>query len=284
MDEVLKVKTGAPKDRKLTEIPETNAHRIKVNILWTGGFDSTFRIIQLSLLDVDIQPYYILEKRTSQGHELKAISEIIKVIEKRPKTKCNILPLIKFSKSGLEPDESVASAYKRLYARHTIGYQYEWLSRFSRHVPGIELCVEKSEMGYVSNCLRQNGKFIKISDRTVSYYIVDKENSSPDLVKLFGNFHFPHPLFDTTKLEMVELYKEWGFEQVMAMTWFCHTPINNKPCGLCTPCLAAMQEGLSYRLPPEGIKRYYNKQKYGHTRWFRLYMKIRLKLAKSFLI
>lgn len=283
MNEILNKKTTAPEGRIITEIPETKTKkRTKVNILWTGGFDSTFRIVQLSMMEVDIQPYYIFEKRSSERQELNAIALIIKEIENDPKTKCTLLPLKKFSISELDADESVYNAYKRLFAKYTLGSQYEWLSRFSRLVPGIELCVEKSELGRVYNCLQQNGRFIKISEGTVSYYIVDKENSSPDLVKIFGNYHFPHPLFETTKLQMVDIYKQWGFEQVMSQTWFCHTPINNKPCGLCTPCMAAMLEGLSYRLPPKGIKRYNYKQKYGDTLWFRIYMKFRLKLANSF--
>ena len=37
-----------------------------VNVLWTGGFDSTYRIVELSRLNVVVQPYYLLdEKRRS---------------------------------------------------------------------------------------------------------------------------------------------------------------------------------------------------------------------------
>ncbi len=283
MKEILTSKTVSPRGSLTKEISETRSkERIKVNILWTGGFDSTFRIVELSMMEVDIQPYYIFEKRSSESQELNAISLIIKEIENHPKTKCTLLPLKKFNFTELDPDESVKDAYKKLYAKHTIGSQYEWLSRFSRLVPGIEICVEKSELGRVYNCLQKNGRFKKIRKGEVSYFIMDKENSSPDLVKVFGNYHFPHPLFETTKLQMVDLYKQWGYEKVMSKTWFCHTPINNEPCGLCTPCMAAMLEGLSFRLPPKGIRRYHYKQKYGDTRWFRLFMKYRLKLANSF--
>lgn len=251
----------------------------KVNLLWTGGFDSTFRMVQLSMLDVDVQPYYIFDKRTSENYELNAINSILRDIQEHPKTKCHILPLIKFSTTELDADESVFQAYDRLFNRYTIGIQYEWLGRFSKVVPGIELSVERSEMGRVYNCLQQNGKFIRVDNGVVSYYIVDKENSSPDLVKVFGNFHFPHPLFETTKLQMVDIYKEWGYEQIMSKTWFCHTPINNQPCGLCTPCMAIMMEGLSFRIPQKSIHRFHIKQKYGDTRWFRRLMKVYLKMA-----
>lgn len=48
-----------------------------VNVLWTGGLDSSYRIIELSRLDIDIQPYYIYDHtRGSIKHELKAIKMI----------------------------------------------------------------------------------------------------------------------------------------------------------------------------------------------------------------
>jgi len=127
--------------------------------------------------------------------------------------------------------------------------------------------------------LQKEGSLLKIDEGILSYYIIDKENSNPDLVKVFGHFRFPHLLFETTKLEMIDLYKQWGYGKVMAGTWFCHSPINNEPCGICNPCMGTMFEGLSFRFSPTAIKRFNNKMKYGHTQWFRFYMKLRLKLA-----
>ena len=30
-----------------------------VHVLWTGGFDSSFRLVQLSKYQVNVQPYYV---------------------------------------------------------------------------------------------------------------------------------------------------------------------------------------------------------------------------------
>ena len=47
-------------------------------ILWTGGWDSTFRVIELSRKNVVIQPIYVLDSgRKSTDYELKAIDKII---------------------------------------------------------------------------------------------------------------------------------------------------------------------------------------------------------------
>ena len=51
-----------------------------VEIFWTGGFDSTFRIVQLSRCNVTIQPYYISDNRKSEKNELKAIEQITNIL------------------------------------------------------------------------------------------------------------------------------------------------------------------------------------------------------------
>lgn len=280
MDEIINLKTVAPAGSTAGETPETlTRQRTKVNILWTGGMDSTFRMLQLSMMETDIQPYYLVDKRISEKHELKAISFILKEIEKHPLTKGNILPLKKFNVSGLEEDKQVYEAYQRLYNKHSIGSQYEWLSRFSRIVPGIELGKEKSENCKLTHCLQKEATLVKIEEGILSYYIVDREKSNPDMVTVFGQFRFPDPLIETTKLQMVDLCKEWGYGKVMDATWFCHSPINNQPCGICNPCMGTMLEGLTFRFSAAAIKRFNNKMKYGDTQWFRFYMKLRLKLT-----
>ena len=45
-------------------------------VMWTGGFDSTFRICQLSRMDVVITPYYLCNNRPSEPNELNAINTI----------------------------------------------------------------------------------------------------------------------------------------------------------------------------------------------------------------
>lgn len=42
-----------------------------ISILWTGGWDSTYRVVELSRQKVTIQPIYILDpKRESANYEL----------------------------------------------------------------------------------------------------------------------------------------------------------------------------------------------------------------------
>ena len=51
-----------------------------VNVLWTGGLDSTYRVLELSRTDVTIQPYYLAYVNPSTKYEIRAIRQITKVI------------------------------------------------------------------------------------------------------------------------------------------------------------------------------------------------------------
>jgi hypothetical protein len=48
---------------------------------------------------------------------------------------------------------------------------------------------------------------------------------------------------------MHEIARQHGFADVMALTWFCHSPRNDKPCGVCNPCEYTIEEGLGWRVP-----------------------------------
>ena len=68
--------------------------KTKINILWTGGLDSTFRILELSKQEVTIQPYYLASVNPSTEHELNAIEDLTKIIKQRVETKCELLPVL----------------------------------------------------------------------------------------------------------------------------------------------------------------------------------------------
>lgn len=249
-----------------------------VKLLWTGGFDSSYRVVQLSKFDVTIQPFYLLSGRKSEQHELNAISAITDDIRNNPKTKCKILPLIKVNISDIEPDNKISKDYHSLKARTAIGPQYDWLARFAKIHNGLELSVEKSDLGKTVNCVRNNGKLKLTTKGDVQYYVIDKKDSDADLITVMGNYHFPYPMFDMTKLDMLEDYKHLGFEETMKKTWFCHTPIKGEPCGLCHPCKTVITDGLGFRMTPSGLKRYQTEMRYGKHLWFKYFKKFRSRI------
>ena len=250
----------------------------QVKILWTGGFDSSFRMIQLSKHSVSIQPYYLSDNRRSEQKELNAIDAITYDIHNHPDTKCTILPLIKHNVTDIEPDIEISEAYHRLYKMTPLGSQYDWLARFAKTNIGLEICLEKSEAGRAHPFITKNGGFKKINDGHIHYAILDEEKSDPDLFKIFGNFRLPLPLFELTKLEELEEYKKLGFEHSINKTWFCFQPINNEPCGICNPCKDVVKKGLPFRLTPAGMNRHNTESKFGGYLWFKYYKKIRLRM------
>ena len=228
-----------------------------ISIFWTGGYDSTYRVVQLSRFNVSIQPIYMSDNRPSEEFELKAIEEITSLLIKHPQTKARFLPLQIVSMEQRENDEEYKDAYSRIYKNDFVGPQYIWLGAFSEKIPDIEMSIHKDDKAI--NIILKYGKLKKVSDEIIGdYYIVDKENSPADIIKLWGNLHFP--LVYVAKTEMREFYNSQGYSDVASKTWFCYTPINGKPCGLCNPCKYTIEEGLKERFTKMSLARYYCKK------------------------
>ena len=56
----------------------------KVTLLYSGGWDGTFRLLQLAQYDIEIQPVYVIDKdRGSTEYECRAMKTIIEEAGKR---------------------------------------------------------------------------------------------------------------------------------------------------------------------------------------------------------
>ncbi|WP_405290604.1 7-cyano-7-deazaguanine synthase [Methanobrevibacter sp.] len=224
----------------------------RVEILWTGGFDSTFRISQLSRLDIEIQPFYICNPtRQSKKNELNAIHEMTELFKSMDQTKAKFLPLRIIPMEECHDDESMIQAYRNITKTDFIGNQYIYLCGFSRQHQGIELSVHDN----VIDLIQRNGALKRIDDEDIGvYYVVDQSKTHEDLVTIFKDFSFP--LVNCTKKDMRAEYKEYGLSEIMHKTWFCHTPIDDKPCGQCNPCKYTIEEGLYKRFDKRALLRY----------------------------
>lgn len=224
-----------------------------VEIFWTGGFDSTFRVVQLSRLDITVQPYYLSDNRIAESYELSAIKKITELINRHPGTKAQVLPTVYISVADRpEGRPEIAEAYNNIFSKTWLGNQYVWLADFAAVHPGIELSIEKGTNPV--KLIQNNGGFEKkVSEVIGDYYTVSKDTEK-DYLTLFGNFNLP--LLDYSKLDMKAFFLENGYEDIMKLTWFCHSPINGKPCGKCNPCKGVVEEGMAERLDEEALKRY----------------------------
>lgn len=224
-----------------------------VYLLWTSGWDSTYRLVELSRMDITVIPVYVTDMgRPSEQKEIEAQKNILAALTKKPETKANILPVKYISAPSLPHDSEIADAYADIMKHVRLGIQYETLAQCAALYPGIEI---GSEGGLAAN-LRMT-EAINLHGRLIEkdgVYIVDPDNSDEIAMKAFGNFTFS--IIDKTETEMLENIRKWGYEDVMAHIWFCHNPIDDIPCGICRACEVKMQSGLGFLLTPKAQKRH----------------------------
>ena len=222
------------------------------HVLWTGGWDSTFRVLYLLLEQhKTVQPHYIVDPlRKSKERELSAMQQIrTETISKHPETENRFLPLIVTDLDAIEPDEEITRNY-HIFARRTrAGSQYDWICRYAKHFSGgpLELCLERSDYSNIFLALDRCGDLVVVSDQGDHYFVLKEQLSHPE----FGIFHSVRfPIIDKTKLDTAKLSEQYGFADLMDLTWFCHNPNpDGTPCGICHPCQQTREDGLDWRVP-----------------------------------
>src|SRR5262245_9329039 len=106
-----------------------------VQLLWTGGWDSTFRLLCLVLEHrVPVQPSYLLdERRVSAPIELVTMERLReRLATLHPHTRELLLPTRIERVPPVAPDDDIQRAFNRILRTHRIGDQYAFLARFCR--------------------------------------------------------------------------------------------------------------------------------------------------------
>ena len=221
-----------------------------VNLLWTGGWDSTFQLLRLALIhQVRVTPYYLRDPtRPSTGIEILTMDRIkARLFDEHPHARRLIQPTQYFGVSELAPDRAITAAFNRTLREKIMGSQYDWLARFCKQhaIADMELCIHRDDKAHavIEHCVREH-----LSPRGYRTWRIDPKQRRSREYLLFGRFSFP--LFDLSKLEMARVAEECGWNDLMYMTWFCHRPRRNlQPCGRCAPCRYTIEEGLGWRIP-----------------------------------
>ena len=219
-----------------------------IRLLWTAGWDSTFRLLDALLVHgKSVQPYYLIDPgRPSTRHELRAMEQIAAAVTERyPQARGRMLPAAVSSVADLRPDAEITARFERLRARSHLGGQYDWLARFATQhgLADLELAIHRDDRAaefLQAHVVREDGS----GD---PYYRLRDDPPDTDL-RIFERFRFP--VFDKTKRDMQRAARERGFAALMELTWFCHIPAaDGTPCGRCNPCRYTMDEGLARRIP-----------------------------------
>ena len=225
-----------------------------IHTLWTGGLDSTYRVVELSRQECVIQPHYILTSRRTVKHELKAISEITKILNSDKRTIAKLLPVDTFSKYDLEVYPDIQSAWDLLHELKGFNSeQYPFLARYARQKNlKLEMGIQFSENGSVAEVIDES--YLVDCPDNDDVMMIDPEKGSHEWASfmLFQNFLFPKSLYHKTKKEEIEELKSWGYDKVLKKVWTCFHPVFGMPCGHCFPCKSAIKEGAGMMVPRVG--------------------------------
>jgi hypothetical protein len=223
-----------------------------ISLLWTGGWDSTFRLLRAVVVEKrTVQPYYLVDRlhyRPGVPEEQKAMQEIrARLATQDPAASERLLPTITAAVADIALDPGLNAAYEQCLKIGFIGGQYEWLANYCliHHIDGMELSIHKDDKA--RNLLEP----LIDASRTR----LDARHAGDGRYELFKYFSFP--IFDKTKQEMRSDAQAHGFGELMQLTWFCHRPRKGQPCGVCNPCIYTIDEGLGDRIPPLGRLRYH---------------------------
>lgn len=215
------------------------------NVLWTSGWDSTFRVCDLVLRqERPVQPWYVADSgRRSTPKELRTLDQIRReLIAKDAAVAGRLLPLRTVRIEDIPADEAISAAYKALAAKSHLGSQYDWLARLAKSQDvRLELSIHADDKAH---------GFLEGHTVTTSDGVHALADSAPADLGIFRWFTLP--LFDLSKIDMQEQAEAGGFGDVMEMTWFCFMPLlDGKPCGFCNPCKYTREEGLGRRVPDQ---------------------------------
>lgn len=220
-----------------------------VNLFWTGGWDSTFRLLQLLLHHrVPVTPWYLRDPtRASTRMELQAMARIGRCLRRaHPHVRALLRPLRLAAVDEVPEDPEITAALRDIRTRSYIGDQYRWLPAFCKQhrIADMELGVHVDDK--VQALLRPFAVQFEHPAGFRSMRVDPRITGTPEFA-LFRYFSFP--LFHVDKLGIAARSDAEGWGGVMQLTWFCHAPVGGAPCGLCAPCVYTMEEGLAYRVP-----------------------------------
>jgi hypothetical protein len=228
-----------------------------VNLFWTGGYDSTFRLLQIIIIEKKcVNPIYLnfnsLDgsgfRRQNVRFELETMYMIINELY-RLGYGGQIMPLTIITEVKLSSTviRSCSMLFNKGYLRRPVS-QYAHMVQLSLDLNKIvEECAEKSEHSTSYKML--NGK---LNDDKM--LCLDKAVGTP--LYVIRNIRFP--IIDLTKKDMLKIAKKHNFAYILKWTKSCWWPYSDgTPCRKCLMCRTRKEE-----LPEELQESFVNEGSY----------------------
>ena len=217
------------------------------NLLWTSGWDSTYRLMDLLLKGRTVQPHYICFRlRKSTQMELRRMDEIREYLSRKDQALANaILPTTVVSQDSIRKVPAIRESYEHITRDYYLGKQYVLLASYALQsgISNLELSIHADDKA--RQVIMNEVEFS--DDLWGGCYRIRKGSDTPAAI-IFQNFVFP--VLQLSKLDMQKNAAKRGFLDVMELTWFCHNPTpDGQPCGTCNPCNYTRNEGLGRRVP-----------------------------------
>ena len=231
----------------LTQEDSNSEKKEEINYLyWTGGYDSTFRLIEM-LVDENkiVQPIYValvldndcqteesctkLWLRRNRKEEYTAMESIVaKIKEKYPHLEERLLKTIIVDEHIT--DDTFNFNYEKLFYSKNLWpkkrktHQYLFLSKYAYyHKKAIDIGVLGiHEKSLLAKFLKK--KLIKTDDN----FIIKIKNHPLTYLRF--------PLFGRSKEDLLEKAKVNGYDDILKLTWSCWFPKDGKPCEKCPMC------------------------------------------------
>ena len=217
----------------------------KIDILWTGGLDSTYRLVELSRRSCVVQPHYIKNDRDSMKEELRAMKTILQLLRGNKNTRATILDPIFVSENCIARDTKIFDSWVMLFpGKGTKSLQYYTLAKYAAHNNlFLEVGFQFSPNGTIVKAIDESFLIVH-PDKDYDVLMIDPDRADQDTLNLFGHFFFPKSLYHKEKKdEIAELYAG-GYRSVVRHTWSCLKPVWGFPCGHCLPCRSSEKEGV----------------------------------------
>lgn len=204
-----------------------------INVFWTGGLDSTYRIFELSLTNCIIQPYYINDYlRKSSKIELNAIEKQRNILLNNKNCKAVIKDLIVIDRRDLTKYDDITNAYWGQHKIHKCGYQYMLTAMLCRQLNiKCEICTENEPGNHVRKAITS----LNVTTTETDSDYVFRFNDDNNLDILFRDILFPKTVWHINKREEINCINS-KLPELLKCIHFCHNSIDGKPCGECHPC------------------------------------------------
>ena len=221
------------------KLEEKSEHSPKY-IFWTGGFDSTFRLLQLVNENTSqkIQPIYFrynidninenakIGMRRSQDVEIQTMDKIRGLLKSD-----KILPTIIIDK---EEKYFLKTYLSMLWLR------YKKIVRRAKCQIGslAQYSVENNlniEIGIIETDYMRTKLFPYLDKINDTYKINLQKTKTNFALKIFKNLEFP--IIDYSKSDIFEESQKMGWLEILKQTWSCWYPQKNgTPCLRCPMC------------------------------------------------